>query len=266
MKVNGKVMVVTGGGNGVGRELVLQLLDKGAYVAAIDINMKGLDETKKLSGNHMRLSLHEVNITDKEAVESLVTEVKKVHGTVDGIINNAGIIQPFIHILDMDYATIDRVMNVNFYGTLFMVKAFLPILIKRPEAHILNVSSMGGFFPVPGQSAYGASKAAVKLLTEGLKSELRDTQIGVSVVIPGGIITDIKKNSNIENSQNAEDAVGNKLLLTPQKAAELIIETIEKNKSKAYIGKDCKVMNLLNIISPTLASKLINKVLSSDKH
>lgn len=266
MKVKGKVIVVTGGGNGVGRQLTLQLLEKGAKVAAVDINQNGLDETKKIAGNNKELSLHIVNIADSAAVQNLVAEVEKYHGAVDGIINNAGIIQPFIHIEDMELPQIERVMNVNFYGTLYMVKAFLPSLKNRPEAHILNVSSMGGFFAVPGQSAYGASKAAVKLLTEGLRSELNNTNVGVSVVIPGGIATDIKKNSNIESNTNVDESKMANLLLTPEKAAQMIIDTIEKNKGTCYIGKDCKLMNILNKLSPKLASILINKALAAGNH
>ncbi len=95
MLVNNKVIVVTGGGNGVGRELVLSLLNKGAKVAAVDLNEKGLQETFSLSGKNKRLSLHTLNISDQEAVNALVESVLAYHGQVDGLINNAGIIQPF---------------------------------------------------------------------------------------------------------------------------------------------------------------------------
>jgi len=145
MKVQNKVIVVTGGGSGMGRELVLNLLAKGARVAAVDVNEATLRETAQLSeNNNVRLSLHIVNITDKDAVASLPEQVISKHGTVDGLINNAGIIQPFVRVNELDYAAIERVMNVNFYGTLYMTKAFLPHLLTRPEAHIVNVSSMGG--------------------------------------------------------------------------------------------------------------------------
>ncbi len=262
MKVNGKVIVVTGGGNGVGRELVLKLLNKGAHVAAIDINLKGLEETKMLSNNNPHLSLHEVNITDKEAVENLVADVKEIHGTVDGLINNAGIIQPFITLEKMNFDQIERVMNVNFYGTLYMVKAFLPTLLERPQGHIVNVSSMGGFFPVPGQSVYGASKSAIKLMTEGLRIELSETNVGVSVVIPGGIATDIKKNSNLETKSTNNDSAQSKMLLTPSQAADSIIKAMEENKGIMYLGKDSNMMKIIYKLSPKLAAKLISKVMS----
>jgi short-subunit dehydrogenase len=120
------------------------------------------------------------------------------HGVVDGLINVAGIIRPFVKLNELDYDVIQRVINVNLYGTIHMVKAFLPHLLERPVAHIANVSSMGGFLPVPGQTIYGASKAAVKLMTEGLYAELLDTNVGVSVVFPGAVATEITSNSGVE--------------------------------------------------------------------
>lgn len=178
MKVLDKVVVVTGAGGGIGRELVLNLLSKGARVAAVDINRNALEETINQAGEKKnKLSTHIVNLTVREVVEALPEEVIAHHGQVDGIINNAGIIQPFVHVNDLDMDKIKQVMDINFYGTLYMTKTFLPYLLKRPVGHISNISSMGGFLPVPGQSIYGASKAAVKLLTEGLHAELLDTKV-----------------------------------------------------------------------------------------
>lgn len=267
MNANNKVIVVTGGGNGVGRELVLKLLRKGAYVAAVDISAEGLAETQKLSKNHDKLSIHQVNITDREAVNALAEEVVASRGRVNGLINNAGIIQPFIHVNDLEDDVMDRVMDVNFYGTLNMIKAFLPHILETGQGQIVNVSSMGGFFPVPGQSLYGASKAAVKLLSEALRQELVGSGVGVSVVIPGGINTNIKKNSNLVDTSNEdEDSSMKKILLTPGKAADLMIKSLETNKRNMYIGKDCKVMHLLYQLSPAMAHGLMNKALGSAEH
>jgi NADP-dependent 3-hydroxy acid dehydrogenase YdfG len=151
MKVQNKVIVVTGGGSGMGRELVLNLLSKSAKVVAIDINETSLQETVALAGvNKVSLSTFIVDITDRAAVEGLLKNVVDQLGFVDGIINNAGIIQPFVKVNKLGYETIERVMNVNFYGTLYMTKTFLPHLLTRPEAHIVNVSSMGGFYLYQG--------------------------------------------------------------------------------------------------------------------
>ena len=205
MKVQNKIFVVTGGGNGMGRELVLLLLARGASVAAIDIDQSALAETVELSGSKKnKITTHVVNITEKGSVDALPDQIISQHGAVDGLINNAGIIQPFVRLKDLDFSAIERVMNVNFYGTLYMTKAFLPHLLKRPEAHITNISSMGGFLPVPGQTIYGASKAAVKLLTEGLNSELLNSNVHVTVVFPGAVGTNIAANSGVGASLNVK--------------------------------------------------------------
>lgn len=262
MKVQGKVIVVTGGGNGIGRELVLNLLSKGARVAAVDISEAALQETATLAGSAKdRLSTHVINITDKEAVSRLPDQVIAAHGAVDGVINNAGIIQPFVRVKDLDYAAIDRVMNVDFYGTLHMVKAFLPHLLARPEAHIANVSSMGGFLPVPGQTIYGAAKAAVKLFTEGLHSELKTTHVGVTVVFPGAIGTNITVNSGVgmPANVNAEAQKNQRAYKTlpPAKAAEIIIDAVEHNRYRVLVGGDASFMDFLYRFSPERAANMI---------
>jgi len=263
MKVQNKVIVVTGGGNGIGRELVLNLLAKGARVAAVDINESALQETVKLAGDKKdKLSTYVVNITDRDAVAALPEQVIAKHGVVDGIINNAGIIQPFVRVYDLDYAAIERVMNVNFYGALYMTKAFLPHLLKRPEAYIANTSSMGGFLPVPGQSIYGAAKAAVKLLTEGLHSELAHTNVGVTIIFPGAIGTNIAVNSGVGDSLkvDAESQQQQSFkVLPPSKAAEIIIDAIEKNKYRILVGPDAKFMDFIYRLNPQRAANFIFK-------
>jgi short-subunit dehydrogenase len=265
MKVQNKVMVVTGGGNGIGRELVLHLLSKGAIVAAVDINEAGLQETVNLAGDKKdHVSIHVVNITNKVAVEALPAQVIAKHGAVDGIINCAGIIQPFVRLKDLDYQAIDRVLNVNLYGTLYMTLAFLPYFLKRPEAHITNVSSMGGFLPVPGQTIYGASKAAVKLLTEGLHSELLDSNVKVTVVFPGAIGTNIAANSGVGlNMDSAEASQSSIKMLEPSKAAEIIVDGIEKDRYRVLVGSDSKFMDFIYRLNPEWAARFIYKQMKS---
>ncbi len=260
MKAQNKVIVVTGGGSGMGRELVLNLLAKGAKVAAIDINENSLQETAKLAGsNAASLSVFVTDITDRSAVEGLLEKVTGKFGHVDGIINNAGIIQPFIKVNDLSYEAIERVMNINFYGTLYLIKTFLPHLLTRPEAHIVDISSMGGFLPVPGQTIYGASKAAVKLLTEGLHSELTNTNVKVTVVFPGGVRTNIMSNSGLADRMGSSSAKGAQKILSADKAAAIIIEGMEQNRYRVLVGKDAKMMDLLYRLNPAYAAGLIAK-------
>lgn len=267
MLFQNKVIVVTGGGNGMGRELVLNLLSKGARVAAVDLNEAALQETAGLAGEKKdRLSLHVVNITDRSAVAALPEGVIATHGAVDCLINCAGIIQPFVRVNDLDYAAIEKVMNVNFYGTLNMVKAFLPHLLKRPEAHIANVSSMGGFLPVPGQTIYGASKAAVKLLTEGLHAELMNTNVKVTVIFPGAIGTNIAANSGVGHMVSAGSAGAQQRsikMLAPSEAAQMILAGIEKGSYQVFVGRDSKMMDLFYRISARHAAGTIAKQMAS---
>jgi short-subunit dehydrogenase len=265
MKVENKVFVVTGGGNGIGRELVLGLVRRGSRVAAVDIDGKGLQETVKLAGDlGSRISAHVVNITDRKAVEALPAAVVAAHGSVDGLINNAGIIQPFVRLNDLTYEQIDRTMNVNFNGMLYMTKTFLPILLKRPEGHIVNVSSMGGFLPVPGQTLYGASKAAVKLLTEGLNSELLNTNVRVTVVFPGAIATNISVNSGVVTKEQAAKMDTGKMKMTaPDVAAAIIIDGIEKNAYRVMAGNDAKFMDFITRLAPKGAAKFIYNQMKS---
>jgi short-subunit dehydrogenase len=258
MRYTNKIIAVTGGGNGIGRELVLQLLSRGASVAAVDINRAALEETTGLAGERKsKLSTYVMDITQKDLVETLPGQILSRFGEIDGIINNAGIIQPFVRLKDLKYESIERVVNINFYGTLFMTKAFLPHLLSRPEAHIVNISSMGGFLPVPGQTIYGASKAAVKLLTEGLNSELRHTNVRVTVVFPGAIGTNIANNSGVGDSMQMDQAGGSIKMLPPTQAAKIILDGVEKNKYRILVGQDAAFMDFLYRLSPERAARFI---------
>ena len=259
MKVNNKIIVVTGAGSGMGRALSLALLNKGARVAAVDLNENTLMETAALAGQHQdRISHHVVNVSDRDAVEALPAAVSAAHGAVDGIINNAGIIQPFVRLNELTYEAIERVLNVNLYGVIYMTKAFLPHLLQRPEAHVVNVSSMGGFFPVPGQSLYGASKAGVKLLTEGLYAELLESNVRVTVVFPGAIATNISQNSGVTIAGPATSETSQRFPTTSaEDAAETIINGMEQDKFQVYIGNDAKMMNYFYRLNPRRATRFM---------
>lgn len=259
MEINGKTFVVTGGGNGIGRQVVLELLRRGALVAALDLREDGLEGTRALAGGD-GLATFLLDVSDRAATVASLDQVVGELGPVDGLINVAGIIQPFVRISDLDWDTIDRVFGVNFYGTLNMVKAYLPHLLSRPKAHVANVSSMGGFLPVPGQSIYGASKAAVKLMSEGLYAELRDTNVGVSVIMPGGVSTEITANSGVDIPAGAGSAEESRLpVTTPEDAARIILDGIADDKLHIYVGKDSVAMNVATRIAPKQATHLIQR-------
>ncbi|MBS3973565.1 MAG: SDR family oxidoreductase [Actinobacteria bacterium] len=266
MKVAGKAVVVTGGGNGIGRELAFDLLGRGASVAAVDISEAGLQETASLAAERKdKLSTHLIDITSRDAVESLPSAVIEAHGKVDGLINCAGIIQPFVKLNELEYEAIERVMNVNFWGLLYMTKTFLPYLMDRPSAHIVNISSMGGFLPVPGQTVYGASKAAVKLLTEGLHSELRETSVRVTIAFPGATATNISSNSGVDFSASAGSNQKAPKIKTTEasEAARIIIDAMERDAYRVLVGQDSKMMDWLCRLMPERAAAIIYKQMRS---
>jgi short-subunit dehydrogenase len=264
MELSGKVFAVTGAGNGIAREVTLQLLAAGARVAGLDMNQKGLAETASLAGaGATRLTTHVVNITDRTAVAELPEAIIAEHGQVDGLLNIAGIIQPFVKINDLEFDAIDRVINVNLNGPINTVKVFLPELLKRPEAYILNVSSMGGYAPVPGQSIYGATKAGIKLLTEALHSELKGTTVHVTAIYPGAIATNIAQNSGMALPANADEASSKFKMTSATVAGETILNAMRHNKYKAFIGSDAKTMDFLVRLMPKRAANIIYKQMGS---
>lgn len=252
MQIAQKVFVVTGAGSGMGREVTLQLLRKGARVAAVDLNEVTLAETVALAGPFAsRVSTHALSVADRAAVEALPAAVMEQHGQVDGVLSIAGIIQRFVHVEDLSIEEIERVMAVNFWGTLYVDRAFLPLLKERPEAALVNVSSMGGLVPVPGQGAYGASKGAVKLLTETLYAELRDTKVAVTVVFPGGVGTNITTNSGVDMPDIPEGATPK--VTSAEEAGRLIVEAVEKGTVRLLIGGDAKMLDRLSRVAPVRA-------------
>jgi short-subunit dehydrogenase len=254
MRLEGKVVVVTGAGSGLGRALAQELGHRGARVALVDRNREGLEETAQPLGEGH--SLHALDITDRARVEALPEEVLQAHGQVDGLINNAGVIQPFRRVVDLDEGAIDRVMRVNFYGTLHMTRAFLPHLLRRTEAHLVNVSSMGGFLPVPGQTIYGASKAAVKLFTEGLYAELLDTPVRVTLVLPGAMRTNIAASSGVGLGTGERESSRIRPL-EPEKAARIILDAVERNAYRVLVGSDARTMDLIYRLNPLWAVRMI---------
>ncbi|XNY99772.1 SDR family NAD(P)-dependent oxidoreductase [Micrococcus luteus] len=272
MQITDKVFVVTGAGNGIGREVALELLRRGASVAGVDLREDALAETAALAGAGDRFSQHALDITDQDAVDLLPMQVAAQHGHVDGLLNVAGIIQKFVHFKELELDEMRKVMDVNFWGTVYLNKAFLPHLTARPEASLVNVSSMGGFLPVPGQTVYGASKAAVKLLTEGLYSELRDTTVKASIVFPGAIATNITGNSGVTSPGGAaspEDAAvkaeSSKLQPLPASEAATIIvdQAVEKGRYRVTVGKDAAMLDRMVRIAPQKATDFIAKKMAS---
>jgi short-subunit dehydrogenase len=161
---------------------------------------------------------------------------------------------------DLDDDVIDRVFAINWWGTLRLNRAFLPELLARPEAHIVNVSSMGGFLPVPGQTVYGASKAAVKLFTEALWAECRGTRVRVTLVIPGAVATNITTNSGVAIPVDQATAARQaRRVMSAEDAGRAIVDGMERDAYRVLVGRDARMMDLLYRINPKGATSFITR-------
>lgn len=260
MRIPDRVFVVTGAGNGMGREVALGLIRKGAKVAAVDVAAEGLAETARLAAAGTSLSTHVVDVTDREAVNALPAAVIERHGVVDGVVNIAGVIHRFAYVDDLDPSETDRIMRINYEGTVNVCRAFLPVLKQRPEALIANMSSLSALIPFASQTFYGASKGAVKQFSEGLYAELHGTGIEVCTIFPGQVSTDLTGNSGVEMLDAGSRAVR---ATTPQDAGRKIVAGIEKGRFRILVGTDAAVLDRLVRINAGWATRFVARQMKS---
>ncbi len=247
--IPGKVAVVTGAGSGIGRALSVELARRGARVAISDVDPTGLAETATLvtaAGGQVKSDI--LDVSQRELVLAYADDVVAHFGSVNLVFNNAGI--AFTGDIEQSsFKDIDRVMDVDFGGVVNGTKAFLPHVIASGEGHIINISSVFGLFSVPTQGAYNAAKFAVRGFTEALRQEmsLRNRPVQVTTVHPGGIKTNIVNNSTgvdgLDHAKLASDFNTKLARTSPEKAAQVILKGVEKNKSKVLIGADAVVMD-----------------------
>jgi len=262
MEIKNKNVIITGAASGLGKELTKQMIAKGAHVAALDINADNLKKLQdELGAENVKTYL--VNMGDRQSIKDFKQIYLQDFNEVDILINNAGIIQPFDYVENISDEVIDRVMNINFFGPVFLIRNFINDFKNSPKEHyIVNVSSMGGFFPFPQQTIYGASKAALKIFSEGLYAEMKQHNDHVMVVLPGGINTNIVQNSNVkieavpQDNQKKQKAYK---MLEANDAAQQIIRGIEKNKFKLFLGSDAKFMKFMYKFNSKKAIDLITK-------
>ncbi|MFP4473909.1 MAG: SDR family NAD(P)-dependent oxidoreductase [Desulfatibacillaceae bacterium] len=263
--LKGKVAVVTGAAQGIGRETAILLAKSGCHLAVCDVDMDGLGETAEIiQGMGRRVSAHKVDTSDREAMHAFADAVAKAHGGVDIVVNNAGVALT-CPIRDMEYEDFEWLMGINFWGMVHGTKAFLPHLEDRPEGHVVNISSVFGLWGIPTQSAYNCSKFAIRGFTEALGMELAGTNIHVTCVHPGGIRTNIAKNSRhtakddcaFGDKQQAMETFEKVARTTPEQAAKVIVKGIKKNRRRVLIGADAYVMDTIQRLFPVTYQRII---------
>lgn len=255
MDAVGKVFVVTGAGNGIGRQVAIELVRRGGIVAGADLNEEGLAETATLVADVTRFSAHRLDVGDRDAVEAFPAAVIDRHGQVDGLFNIAGIAQEMQQVIDTPMPRVDLLIRVNLLGTIGMTMAFLPHLLDRPRGVIMNTSSMSAIVGVPGAAIYGATKAAVAQFGYGLAQDLRGrTNVSVTTVIPGTVWTDLVRKSALE--LGTPEALAKAFAAQPDAVARKMVSTTLRGRRRVLIGKDAHVYEALSRVSLTLADRL----------
>lgn len=249
-----KVVAITGAGGGIGFALAEALVAKGARVALADINQAQLEEASaQLGGAKRGVSTHVVDVSDHASIERFRDAVVDAHGTVDMLVNNAGITM-YGALDQFSVEQIDRIVGVNLLGVLYGCRAFLPVLKARPDAHIVNMSSMVAVSGMPMQTTYSATKAGVRGLSQALSAELSPTPVNVTWMVAGPIGTSIM--ANAESLDTQLTARMNELLQTramrPSRAAEKILRAVGRNQPEVRLTLSCEAYHQLNRVSPAL--------------
>ncbi len=245
-----KVVVITGAGSGMGREMALVAAGRGALVAVSDWNAEGLAETVDLlkAAGVRELRSDVVDVSDRAAVAEWATAVAEQFGRVNMVVNNAGVTVTG-DFEEMSYEDFDWIIGVNLTGVVNGTKEFLPHLIASGDGHLINISSLFGLISMPGQTAYNATKYAVRGFTEALREEMLISghQVGVTCVHPGGIKTGISRNGRKTASQDAaalDSLFERKLARMPaDKAARIIIDGALSGRARLLVGIDAHLIH-----------------------
>jgi len=258
------VAVVTGAASGIGCALAIRLGEEGiAGLAIADVDEAGLSETA--SKIAVPVSTHILDVSDRAAVERFASDVISRHGRATHLINNAGVgvVGTFQHLSIEDF---EWLMGINFWGVIYCTKTFLPTLLEQDAAHIVNVSSVFGLIAPSEQTAYVSSKFAVRGFTESLRAELSETRVAVSCVHPGGVKTNIARNSRVGAGTPAEwKQQGAKFFdkvakTSPEKAAEIIVDGIKSRNPRILIGTDARLISMFSRVFPKNYLKIIERI------
>ncbi|WP_162053368.1 SDR family NAD(P)-dependent oxidoreductase [Pontibacter pamirensis] len=262
------VVVVTGAASGIGRELALQAAGRGAVVVATDINYAGLTEMRETAWQQgAAMVIHELNVADREAVLVFAqTVISRIKGHRLVLINNAGVALFSGSFHHTDLKDFEALFQVNLWGTINMTKAFYPYFMEMNEGHIVNLSSVFGLGGVANQAAYCTSKFAVRGFTETLRMELLGTGVFTTAVHPGGIKTNIVKAAFPKGpvATAAMHRISVKSFeqtakTTPEEAARLILDAVEKKKQRLVIGSDGKIIDLVTRLFPVSYTSILKK-------
>ena len=265
MRLAGRTAVITGAASGIGRAIAVSLAQRGCHVALADIDDSGMAETAKLvRRDALRVSQHRIDVADRVAVANFPKAVEAEYDGVDVLVNNAGVAVggTFDQVSEADF---DWLFEINFWGVVRITRAFLPLLRRSDDARIVNLSSIYGVIAPPEQTAYSASKFAVRGFSEALRHELeKSSHIGVTVVHPGGVATSIAEKARVPAGVTEEEIARRRerhrklLVMPPPIAGETIVRGIERRQSRVLVGSDAKVISLIARLFPVTYWKLLS--------
>jgi NAD(P)-dependent dehydrogenase (short-subunit alcohol dehydrogenase family) len=249
----GKVVAITGGARGIGRATAAALIAHGARVAIGDIEAALAEQTaSELGGGTIGLSL---DVTDRPSFETFIAQVEDQLGSLDVLINNAGImpIGPFVEESD---ATARTMVDINLHGVILGSKLALERFLPRGRGHLVNIASAAGKSGFPAGATYSATKHAVVGLSESILAEVRDTEIGVSIVMPVVVHTEL--------GAGLPETRGFKAV-EPEEVAAAIVDAIQHDRFEVYVPKSTKTLFRLKAVVPLRVMEAIARFLKGDQ-
>lgn len=260
-----KVVAITGAGSGIGRAVALELGRRGARLALADVNPAALEESLALLAGSAQARAYRVDVSSREAVYGFADDVKRDFGTAHFIVNNAGtsVIATVEH---LTLEEIEKVLAINLWGVIYGTKAFLPMMLAQREGCIVNVSSVFGLVAVPAQASYVMSKFAVRGLTESLWQELDGTGVRAVLVHPGGINTNISKNSisaahETEHERKLSEAFLGQMTTSPEDCAREIVAGLMRGDKRLLVGNGARAIHRLSRLFPNNYGEVMRRKL-----
>lgn len=256
-QIAGRIAVVTGAGSGIGRAVCVELANRGADIALVDVDEGRLSDVRAaVEELGRKCSVHAVDVSSREQMAALPDQVIAQHGAVHILVNNAGVAVnlPFE---EQSVEDLEWITGINYRGVMYGCKFFLPYLRQADEAHIVNMSSSAGFTGMKGQASYAATKFAVRGLSECLYVELAKSTVGVSCVHPGAVATNILEAARMEPTHKQKMLKTFRYAMPPATAARLIVKAIEKNRFSLVFCVDSRVLYFLKRLTPVGTLKLM---------
>lgn len=264
-----KTAVITGAGSGIGRALSVELARRGCNLALSDVDEAGLQTTReRVEAEGRKATTYTVDVANRAAMARFSEQVIADHQHVHIVINNAGV--SFMDTTEhADIEEFEWIFGINFWGVVYGTKFFLPHLLKEPESHLVNISSVYGLIGVPSQSGYCATKFAVRGFTESLRQEMAGRPVGITAVHPGGVDSNIVKNSrftqgfDVASQQDLVRHFKRMARTSPERAAQIIVKGIIRNNPRVLVGWDARMLDyaqrLLPVLYPTIVRLMMPK-------